>query len=304
MVIHDKRHLPKILRCGLVAIVGRANVGKSTYLNRAIGQKLSITSRKPQTTRYQVLGVKTSQNLQIVFLDTPGLQPNAGKALNRSMNQEVQRALIDVDVALMFVEALRFTDTDRYVGDYLQLAKIPTIVAVNKVDQVKSKELLLPFLQEVSVGTAAAEIVPISALTGDNLDALEGCLAARLPLGPALFPDDQVTDKSERFLIAEILREKLIRGLGDELPHSISVVIEAFEVEQHLVRVSAVIWVERESQKPLVIGRGGRRLKQIGLRARQDMETVLEKQVYLRNWVKVKESWSSDESALKDLGFE
>jgi GTP-binding protein Era len=291
------------IRCGLVAIVGRPNVGKSTYLNYAVGQKLSITSRKPQTTRYQLLGVKTSPGEQIVFIDTPGLQMNPGKALNRSMNSEVERALVEVDVALMFVEALSFTRVDRFVAERLMAAKVPVIVAVNKIDRVKNKELLLPFLQELADATNAEEIVPISALNGDNIDALERCISQRLPLGPALFPDDQVTDKSERFLIAEILREKLIRGLGDELPHSVSVVIEAFETDEKLVRISAVIWVERESQKPLVIGKGGSRLKQISIRAREDMEALLDKQVHLQSWVKVKESWSSDALALRDLGF-
>ena len=291
-------------RCGLVAIVGRPNVGKSTYLNKLLGQKLSITSRKPQTTRYRLLGAKNVGTTQAVFIDTPGLQLSPSDALRRSMNKEVRKALEDVDAIVLLVEALQFTDEDRYVVRQLRMRETPLLVAVNKIDTVHDKRLLLPFLERMQNETGAAAIVPISALTGDNVVAVENTIVEWLPAGPALFPDDQITDKTERFLVGEILREKLMRSLGAEVPYSVGVVIEDFDVDTDLVSINAVVWVERESQKPIVIGKQGKRLKEIGVQARRDMERLLGQKVFLRTWVKVKDSWADNKLALKELGFD
>ncbi len=293
-----------IERCGLVAIVGRPNVGKSTYLNSVLGQKLSITSRKPQTTRYRLLGVKTIGSTQLVFIDTPGLQLRPGNALRRTMNAEVHRALQDVDAVVLLVEALRFTDEDKNVVRQLRAITSPLLVAVNKTDTVEDKRLLLPFLQQVQDATGASSIVPVSALTGDNLPVMERTLIDWVPAGPALFPNDQVTDKTERFLVGEILREKLMRSLGAEVPYSVGVVIEDFDVGDGLVSISAVVWVERESQKPIVIGNHGKRLKEIGTQARRDMERLLEQRVFLKTWVKVKDGWANNHLALRELDFD
>ena len=293
-----------IERCGLVAIVGRPNVGKSTYLNSVLGQKLSITSRKPQTTRYRLLGVKTIGSTQLVFIDTPGLQLRPGNALRRTMNEEVHRALQDVDAVVLLVEALRFTDEDKNVVRQLRAITSPLLVAVNKTDTVEDKRLLLPFLQQVQDATGASSIVPVSALTGDNLPVMERTLIDWVPAGPALFPNDQVTDKTERFLVGEILREKLMRSLGAEVPYSVGVVIEDFDVGDGLVSISAVVWVERESQKPIVIGNHGKRLKEIGTQARRDMERLLEQRVFLKTWVKVKDGWANNHLALRELDFD
>ncbi len=291
-------------RCGYVAIVGRPNVGKSTLLNRILGQKLSITSRKPQTTRYRILGIKTGEAFQAVYVDTPGLHARGRRALNRYLNRAAAGALGDVDVIVLVVEALRWTDDDDFVCEKLRAVRVPVVLAVNKVDRVKDKRLLLPYLEECARRRDFAELIPVSAERGDNVGELEACVAQHLPAGPALFPSEQITDRSERFLVAELVREKLTRHLGDELPHRLSVEIERFAEEGERVHIAALVWVERDSQKAIVIGKGGGMLKRVGTEARTEIEDLLGKKVFLELWVKVKADWSDDERALKELGYE
>ncbi len=290
-------------RCGLVAIVGRPNVGKSTLLNHLLGQKLSITSRKPQTTRHQILGIKTTARAQFVFVDTPGLHRQGKRALNRYLNRAASSVLPSVDVVLFVVEALRWTEEDDLVLEQVKRAGLPTILVVNKVDRLEDKPALLPFLAEVGGKHDFAAVVPVSALRHDNLADLEDELYRLLPVAEPMFPEDQITDRSVRFLAAEIVREKLMRSLGQELPYDLTVEIERFEEEGRLVRIGALIWVDRPGQKAIVIGRNGERLKQIGTQARKDIEAMLGRKVFLELWVKVKEGWSDDERALQSLGY-
>lgn len=290
-------------RCGHVAIIGRPNVGKSTLVNRLVGQKFSITSRKAQTTRHRLLGIKTTANAQVIYVDTPGLHAGSGRALNRYMNRAASTALVGVDLILFLVEAGRWTDGDSHVLDRLAEAQAPVIVVVNKVDRVNDKQVLLPFIDELSARGEFLEIVPISALQGTNTDHLEQILIDSLPETAALYDQDQFTDRSERFLAAELVREKLTERLGQELPYRLSVEIEAFQADTDVLRIGAVIWVERSSQKGIVIGRQGRVLKAVGSEARKDMEALFERKIFLELWVKVKEGWSNDEQALQRLGY-
>lgn len=290
-------------RCGHVAIIGRPNVGKSTLVNRLVGQKFSITSRKAQTTRHRLLGIKTTANAQVIYVDTPGLHAGSGRALNRYMNRAASTALVGVDLILFLVEAGRWTDGDSHVLDRLAEAQAPVIVVVNKVDRVNDKQVLLPFIDELSARGEFLEIVPISALQGTNTDRLEQILIDSLPETAALYDQDQFTDRSERFLAAELVREKLTERLGQELPYRLSVEIEAFQADTDVLRIGAVIWVERSSQKGIVIGRQGRVLKAVGSEARKDMEALFERKIFLELWVKVKEGWSNDEQALQRLGY-
>jgi GTP-binding protein Era len=270
-----------IHRCGHVAIIGRPNVGKSTLVNRLVGQKFSITSRKAQTTRHRLLGIKTTADAQVVYVDTPGLHAGSGRALNRYMNRAASTALVGVDLILFLVEAGKWTDGDR----------------------INDKQVLLPFIDDLSRRGEFLEVVPISALQGTNTDRLEEILIGALPETAALYGEDQFTDRSERFLAAELVREKLTDRLGQELPYRLSVEIEAFQADADMLRIGAVIWVERSSQKGIVIGRQGRVLKAVGSDARKDMEALFERKVFLELWVKVKEGWSNDEQALQRLGY-
>jgi GTP-binding protein Era len=290
-------------RCGHVAIIGRPNVGKSTLVNRLVGQKFSITSRKAQTTRHRLLGIKSSAAAQIVYVDTPGLHAGAGRALNRYMNRAASSALIGVDVILFLVEAGNWTDGDSHVLGRLADTEAPIIVAVNKIDRTPDKQALLPFIDELWKRAGFLEVVPISALRGTNTEHLEQVLIDALPVAPGLYDEDQFTDRSERFLAAEMVREKLTDRLGQELPYRLSVEIEAFQIEDGVLKIGALIWVERSSQKGIVIGRQGRVLKAVGSEARKDMETLFERKVFLELWVKVKEGWSNDEQALQRLGY-
>ncbi len=290
-------------RCGHVAIIGRPNVGKSTLVNRLVGQKFSITSRKAQTTRHRLLGIKSSAAAQIVYVDTPGLHAGAGRALNRYMNRAASSALIGVEVILFLVEAGNWTDGDNHVLGRLANTEAPIIVAVNKIDRTPDKQALLPFIDELWKRAGFLEVVPISALRGINTEHLEQVLIEALPVAPALYDEDQFTDRSERFLAAEMVREKLTDRLGQELPHRLSVEIEAFQIEDGVLKIGALIWVERSSQKGMVIGRQGRVLKAVGSEARKDMETLFARKVFLKLWVKVKEGWSNDEHALQRLGY-
>jgi len=295
--------LSDAFRCGYVALVGRPNVGKSTLMNHLLGQKLSITSRKPQTTRHRILGIKTTEHAQFVFVDTPGIHQGDKQALHRYLNRAASSILQDMNVIVFMVEAMKWNEEDQLALSQCEKATCPVILAVNKVDQVKDKEKLLPFMQEVSARFAFTAVVPISAKQGQQLDELERCIATQLPESEPLYPEDQITDRSVRFLAAEIIREKLVRLLGDELPYASSVEIEKFDEDNTLAKIYAIIWVERDNQKAIVIGKDGAKLKRIGQEARVDLEALLEKKVYLKTWVKVKRGWADDERALQQLGY-
>lgn len=290
-------------KTGLVAIVGRPNVGKSTLLNRILGQKLSITSRKPQTTRHQILGIKTEDDIQVVYVDTPGMHRHQEKAINRYMNKAATAAVKDVDLIVMVVDRTRWTEEDDMVLQAVSQQRAPVVLVVNKVDFLKEKEELLPYLQEVSTRFNFDQIIPISAKTGNNVERLETLIASYIPENQHLYPEDQITDRSSRFLAAELVREKIMRQLGDELPYAMTVEIEEFVHNGGLIDISALILVERPSQKAIVIGDGGSRIKQIGQDARKDMEVMFDCKVMLKLWVKVKAGWSDDERALRSLGY-
>ena len=291
-------------RCGYVAIVGRPNVGKSTLLNHILGQKLSITSRKPQTTRHQILGIKTEGDDQTIYVDTPGLHKDSGKAINRYMNRAASSALRDVDVVIFIVDRTQWTDEDQIVLEKLQHSRIPVILAVNKIDRISDKSILLPHLKSLGEKMDFAEIVPISAENGQNLQLLEEQVLCRLPDGIHYFPEDQLTDRSSRFLAAEMVREKIMRQLGDELPYQVTVEIEEFGHDGKTLHISALILVERDGQKNIVIGNKGERIKLIGQESRKDMERMFDSKVMLNLWVKVKSGWSDDERALRTLGYD
>lgn len=292
-----------ISKTGFVAIVGRPNVGKSTLLNHILGQKLSITSRKPQTTRHQILGIKTEQGVQTVYVDTPGIHKHHDKAINRYMNKAATTAVKDVDVIVMLVDRMRWTDEDEMVLQAVKQQRAPVLLVVNKVDFIKDKDELLPYLQTLSSRHNFDQIIPISAKTGHNLERLESLIESYMPESQHFYPDDQITDRSSRFLAAELVREKIMRQLGDELPYAMTVEIEEFAHDGSLIEISALILVERSSQKSIVIGDGGYRIKQIGQDARKDMEQMFDCKVMLNLWVKVKSNWSDDERALRSLGY-
>jgi GTP-binding protein Era len=290
-------------RCGYVAIVGRPNVGKSTLLNRMLGQKLAITSHKPQTTRHNILGVKTRPDGQILFVDTPGMHQRGGGALNAYLNRAARAVLDDVDLVLLVVEALRWTDEDDLAVRRIAAAGTPALVAVNKVDRVDDKAALLPFLKTLVERHAFLEVVPVSALRGPQVERLEGLLLDALPVAEPVFPEDQLTDRSSRFLAAELVREQLTQRYGQELPYKTTVEIERFEEQDGRYLIHALIWVEREGQKAIIIGRRGEALKAVSTQARLEMQKLFDCRVHLEVWVKVKKSWSSDETALASLGY-
>ncbi|WP_303785511.1 GTPase Era [Azovibrio restrictus] len=291
------------IRSGYIAIVGRPNVGKSTLLNHLVGEKISIVSRKAQTTRHRIMGILTHPDAQYVFVDTPGFQTRFSNALNRAMNRGVTQTLADVDVVFFVIEAGRFDAKDEAVLRLLPEA-VPVILVVNKTDQIKDKSSLLPFLARVAEKREFAAVVPVSAVKGRQTDDLLKEARKHLPHEELLFPEDELTDKSERFLASEYIREKLFRLLGDELPYAVTVEIEKFEVEGKLRRIYAAIVVDKESHKAMVIGKGGEALKRIASEARQDMERLFDGKVYLEVWVKVKSGWADDERLLKSLGYE
>ena len=291
------------IHSGYVAIVGRPNVGKSTLLNKLVGEKISIVSRKAQTTRHRIMGILTTEEAQYVFVDTPGFQTRYSNALNRAMNRGVTQTLADVDVVFFVIEAGRFGANDRAVLR-LMPEGVPVILVVNKTDRLSNKAALLPFLAEVAAEHEFAAVVPVSAANGKQTDELLQEARKHLPNEELLFPEDELTDKSERFLASEYIREKLFRLLGDELPYAATVEIEKFEVEGNLRRVFAAIVVDRDSHKSIVIGKSGETLKRIASEARQDMERLFDAKVYLEVWVKVKSGWADDERLLKSLGYE
>lgn len=291
-------------QCGYIAIIGRPNVGKSTLLNHLLGKKISITSDKPQTTRFQILGLKMIGNAQAIFIDTPGIHKAEKYAMNRYMNRLASSVIPDADVILFMIEANRWSEDDEMVLQKLKNIKAPVILVINKVDKLKDKSALLPFIEKIQTKYEFAHIIPISATKLQHTDELEKDILNYLPEGPHLFPTDQVTDKSERFQVAEIIREKLMRGTGQEVPYSSTVEIESFLHEEKLLKISAIIWVERPGQKVIIIGKDGERLKKIGTAARKDIEQLLGKKVFLRLWVKIKDHWTDDERALKSLGYQ
>jgi len=291
-------------RAGYVALVGRPNTGKSTLLNYLVGQKLSITSRKPQTTRHQILGIRSEAGWQAVYVDTPGMHMGGERAINRVMNRAARSVLADVDVIIMVVDRTAWTEEDERVLEQVRASGAPVILAVNKVDLLADKRVLLPHLEALSQRADFAAIVPLSALREHNLDELDAEVLKLLPAGDFFFPEDQVTDRTERFLAAEIVREKITRQLGDELPYATAVEIEEFAEDGAVLHISALILVERRGQKRIVIGEGGSRLRAIGTEARKDMERLFDQKVMLRLWVKVRAGWSDDERALKSLGYD
>ncbi len=298
---------PAATRCGLVAIVGRPNVGKSTLLNALVGQKISITSEKAQTTRHRITGVRTEGTDQFVFVDTPGFQTRHTAALNRNLNRTVTATLVDVDVVLFVVEAGRFTLDDAKVLGLMQgeaLRRKPVILVANKLDAVQRRTDLLPWLQAMQQRHPFAEYVPLSARKAADVQRLLGIVAPYLPHQPFLHDPDALTDRSERFLASELIREKLFRLTGDELPYASTVVIDRFQEEGDLRRIDASIVVEREAHKGMVIGAGGERLKRIGSEARQELERLLDGRVHLELWVKVRSGWADDEAHLRSYGYE
>jgi GTP-binding protein Era len=288
---------------GFVAIVGRPNVGKSTLLNRLIGQKVSIVSRKAQTTRHRITGIRTDEGVQYVFVDTPGFQTKFKSALNDAMNRGVTTTLADVDVVLFVIEAGRFDARDAAVLKLLPRHR-PVILVINKSDLQKDKAQLLPFIEKMSHEFAFHAIVPISAQKVQKVDVLLDAIKPLLPEGEPMYEEDQITDRSERFLAAELIREKIFRLIGDELPYSTAVEIEKFEEEGNLRRIHAAILVERDAQKAIVIGKGGERLKEISSQARTDMEKMFDGKVFLEVWVKVKSGWADDTRLLRQFGYE
>jgi len=291
-------------RCGFVAIVGRPNVGKSTLLNQLLGEKLSITSKKPQTTRHRLLGIKTIGSLQVIYVDTPGIHAKELRALNRYMNRVALQSMRDVDVVLFVVEGLRWTDEDEYVFQRLTHLKCSIILVLNKVDLILDKKNLLPYLKTLAEKYAFFAIIPLSAKRKNVVEKLEGVMLPCLPFSPHYFPESQMTDQSHRFRAAEVVREKVMRAFGAELPYSTTVEIEKFQLKPNaVVVIHALILVEREGQKAILIGERGERLKEIGIRSRMAIEKFLKKQVHLKLWIKVRAGWSDDERALKSLGY-
>ena len=289
--------------CGFVAILGRPNVGKSTLINHLVGQKLSITSRKPQTTRHRLLGIKTTDNAQIIYVDTPGLHQPSGRALNRYMVRAATSAIADVNLILFVVESLHWNEDDDWALKKIQRAQCPVILVVNKVDKVADKKRLLPFLEILNQKRNFADVMPLSAKKAADVQVLQELIINYLPESIALFPEDQISDRGERFFAAEMIREKLMRRLGQELPYALTVEIEEFKQEKELLRIAAIIYVEKAGQKRIVVGANGEVLKKIGQEARLDMQKMFGHKVFLQLWVKVKSGWSDDEKSLQSLGY-
>jgi GTP-binding protein Era len=292
-------------RSGYVALVGRPNVGKSTLLNALLGQKVSIVTSRPQTTRHRVLGISESAQGQIAFLDTPGMHQGPKRALNRAMNRAAGAALAEADLAVYIVEALKWTEEDELALERVLQSGRPVIAVINKVDKARPRQRLLPYIARLAERAKFLAVVPVSALRADNLEALRSAILAALPEGERLYPQGQLTDRSERFRIAELIREKLTLELVEELPYGVAVELESYEVlEDGRVEVGAVIWVDREGQKPIVIGAGGERLKRIGRAARLELNALFGRRYHLTLWVKVRENWADDTRALRQLEVE
>jgi len=292
-------------RCGMVSIVGRPNVGKSTLMNHLIGQKVSITSRKPQTTRHRIHGIHTRDHYQIVFADTPGIHTGQERALNRAMNDAAVSTLSGVDVVCMMVDGLKWTPGDEHVLSLLPTnPEVPVLLIINKVDNLEDKGELLPYIESLSARYPFDAVIPVSALKEQNLEQLEKALVERLPEGDFWYDEDQLTDRSLRFMAAESIREKVVRQLGQEVPHQVSVEVELWEDGPRVTDISAAILVERRGQKKILIGDKGERIKQIGTQAREDIERLIDRRVMLNLWVKIKAGWSDDARALRSLGYD
>ena len=291
-------------RSGFAALVGRPNVGKSTLLNALVGQKLSIVTPRPQTTRHRILGVVTLPNAQIAFVDTPGLHHSAKRALNKAMNRTAAAALADADLEVLVVEAGHWTSEDALVLEKIERARRPVLAAVNKIDRLRPRDRLLPYLAELAARHDFRALVPVSALKEDNIGELRDAIAAQLPPSPALFPDGELTDRSVSFRIAEMIREKLTLELNQEVPYGVAVEVERLGEEDGQLSVDAAIWVDREGQKPIVIGAKGERLKRVGRAARLALNGILGRRVHLNLWVKVRENWADNARALRELGLE
>lgn len=291
------------MNCGYIALIGRPNVGKSTLMNHLLGQKISITSRKPQTTRHRILGINTTDKGQAIYMDTPGMHKNEKRALNRYLNHTAESTLLGVNVIVWLIDGLAWQDYDEVIFKKLKKANLPVILVVNKIDRVKDKEAIFAFFNDAQKKYPFKEMIPVSALKRINLEELETLIFSQLPEGDLIYPEDQVTDRPMRFLAAEIVREKLTRRLGDELPYALTVEIERYEELDNINKIYATIWVERDTQKNIVIGKQGELLKKVGTDARLDIEKMCDKKVYLQLWVKVKKGWSDSERALQSLGF-
>ncbi|WP_419418840.1 GTPase Era [Legionella sp. D16C41] len=290
--------------CGYIALVGKPNVGKSTLLNHILQHKVSITSRKPQTTRHSILGIHTLGDYQFIYVDTPGIHYGQKKAINRFMNKTATSVLRDVDVIVFVVDSMHWTEEDESVLNLINKTDIPCILAINKVDKIADKDQLLPWIEKLSHYHQFAAIVPLSAKTGTQLDELQQTVKDFLPEGPHLFADDQFTDRSTRFLCAELIREKVFRLCGQEIPYSITVEIESFKEEEKLIRIHALIMIDKPNHKPIIIGEKGQKLKEIATKARLDIEKLLDKKVFLQCWCKVKSGWADNERFLKQLGYD
>ena len=290
-------------KTGMVSLIGKTNVGKSTLLNQLVEQKVSITSRKPQTTRQRLLGIKTDGSNQIIYVDTPGFHQGHKRALNKFMNKTALSSIEGVDIVLFVVDALNFSLTDEHLLNRVPTKDNQVMLVINKIDKVAKKEKLMPFVEEVIKLFPFSEVIPISALKRKNIDILEKEITKRLPVGAHLYPEDQIADSSERFLASEIIREKCISRVGDEIPYRLSVVIDSFKEEDKLITIDGTIYIEKESQKGIVIGEQGKRLKVIGTAARKELEGMLDNKVMLRLWVKVKKDWTNDRSALNFMGY-
>ena len=291
-------------RCGTIALVGRPNMGKSTLMNRLIGEKIAITAHRPQTTRHEVRGINTVGDVQYIYLDTPGMHSGGKRALNRVLNRTARGSLLDADVVVLMVQALQWTDDDQMALEVAQRSEQPVILVINKVDTVTEKKRMLPYLQRLPHGDGIRHILPLSAKSGDGVEVLESLIAELLPEGDHIYGADEMTDKSERFLASEFIREQLTRQLNEELPYSLTVEIERFDQEERGYRISAAVWVERDSQKGIVIGQGGEKLKEVGRRSRESMSALFGQPVFLELWVKVRKDWSDDARALQSLGFQ
>ncbi len=288
-------------KCGYVALIGKPNTGKSTLMNALIGEKISITAHRPQTTRHQILGIKTTEDCQCIFVDTPGIHDNNHKAIHRYMNRAATSILSDVELICVLIEVKKFNKDDEKILRRVEGFGNVTIV-LNKIDQV-SKQDCLPIIRRIAESAPDREIIPVSALQKENLEHLEALIISRLPEAVPQFPDDQLTDKSMRFIVAEIIREKLFRLLKQELPYSITVSVDHYKEESDMVRISATIWVERKSQKGIVIGKNGSLLKKTGSQAREDIQRLIDNKVYLQLWVKIREDWADDEKSLSAFGY-
>jgi GTP-binding protein Era len=291
------------MNCGYVALIGRPNVGKSTLMNHLLRQKISITSRKPQTTRHRIIGINTTDAGQAIYMDTPGMHADQKKALNRQLNRTADSALAGVNVVVWLIDRLEWLEYDEVIFEKLRQANLPVILVVNKIDRVEDKDRVLEFFAAAQERYPFEAILPISALKRVNLEELENEIMGLLPEGDLIYPADQITDRPERFLVSEIIREKLMRRLGAELPYELTVEIERYEELENLSKIYAIIWIERISQKSIIIGENGAMLKSVGTDARKDIERLIGQKVFLQLWVKVKKGWSDNERALQSLGY-